>query len=216
MTTIDPRTRASLLEAAADPANREARAAFAACYAGLVRDWCRRRGLQEADRDDVAQTVLCRLLESLPTFRYDPTRRFRGLVHRAVYRAIVDLHRARGRRPGDRGSGDTGLLDRLREVPDPDDPAVEGLARELAGQVERDRGLHAACERVRRRVEPRTWRAFWLTTVEGEPVAAAAGRLGMTKGAVAVARHRVTQMLRAEAAGPAGCGRGGAQPPGSP
>jgi RNA polymerase sigma-70 factor (ECF subfamily) len=198
-TTIDSRTRASLLLAAADPANREARVAFAACYAALVRDWRRRRGLQEADQDDVAQTVLCRLLEALPTFRYDPTRRFRGLLNRAVYRAIVDLHRARRRRPGDRGSGDTRVLDRLHEVPNPDDPAVKDLARELAGQVERDQRIHEACEQVRRRVEPQTWQAFWLTTVEGEPVAVAARRLGMTNGAVAVAKHRVTKMLRREA-----------------
>ena len=48
----------------------------------------------------------------------------------------------------------------------------------MAGQVERDQRLHEACERVRRRVEPQTWQAFWLTTVEGEPVEAVAERLG--------------------------------------
>jgi hypothetical protein len=48
-TTLDVPTRVSLLEAARDPANEKAREAFAECYAGLIRDWCRRWGVQEAD-----------------------------------------------------------------------------------------------------------------------------------------------------------------------
>jgi RNA polymerase sigma-70 factor (ECF subfamily) len=215
MATIDSRTRASLLLAAADPANHEAQAAFVTCYAGLIRDWCRRRGLQTADQDDVVQTILCRLLEALPRFRYDPARRFRGLLHRAVYHAIVDLHRARSRRPGDRGSGDPQVLGLLQAVPAPDDPAVQDLAQELAGQVERDQQLHEACERVRRRVEPHTWQAFWLTICEDQPVAVVAQRLGMTKGAVTVAKHRVTKMLRSGVGTTAGCGECGADHGGS-
>jgi RNA polymerase sigma-70 factor (ECF subfamily) len=203
-TTLDSRTRASLLLAAGDPANQEARAAFAERYAGLIRDWCRRRGLQEADQDDVAQTILCRLFEMLPTFQYDPSKRFRGLLYRAVYRAIVDLRRARQRRPGGCGSGDTGVLDQLHQVPAPDDSAVQDLAQELAGQVERDQRLHEPCERVRRRVKLHNWQAFWLTTVEGEPVAEAAQRLRMTQGAVLVAKHRVTKMIQAEIPSTAG------------
>ena len=48
-TTLDVPTRASLLLGAGDPANEEAWEAFAECYAGLIRDWCRRWGVQEAD-----------------------------------------------------------------------------------------------------------------------------------------------------------------------
>ena len=77
----------------------------------------------------MAQTILCRLFEMLPTFRYDPTKRFRGMLYRVIYRAIVDLHRPE-RRPGDRGSGDTRVLGRMHEVPAPDDPALKDLAEE--------------------------------------------------------------------------------------
>ena len=41
----------------------------------------------------------------LPTFKYDPSKRFRGLVHDMVYHAIMDLHRERQRRPAGYGSG---------------------------------------------------------------------------------------------------------------
>jgi len=198
-TTLDSMTRASLLVGAGDPANQAAQAAFEERYGRLIRDFCCRWGLQKADQDDVAQTILFRLFKMLPTFQYDATKRFRGLVYRAVHRAIVDLHRARQGRPGGYGSGDTGVLGQLHEVPAPDDPVVEDLVQELGGQMERDQQLREACERVRLRVKkPHTWQAFWLTTVEGEPVAEVAQRLGMTQGAVLVAKHRVTKMIRSE------------------
>ena len=113
---LDLPTRASLLMAAADPADRKAREAFAEYYGGVVRAWCRRYGLQEADADDVAQMLTPRLLNELPTFRYDPSKGYRGYVRQAVNWAIKDIHRKRQRHPGDRGSGDTGVLGQLHEV----------------------------------------------------------------------------------------------------
>jgi RNA polymerase sigma factor (sigma-70 family) len=203
-TTPDVPTRASLLLAAGDLANQEARMAFAECYADPIRAWCRRWGLQEADQDDVAQTILRRLFEMLPTFQYDPSKKFRRLLRTMIRNAITDLHRERQRHPAGYGSGDTGILGQLHEAPSPDDPAVEDLTQELAGQVERDQQLHGACERVRRRVKPHNWQAFELTTVAGEPVAEVAQRLGITQGAVLVAKHRVIKMIRSEVEGMAG------------
>jgi RNA polymerase sigma factor (sigma-70 family) len=202
--TLDSSTRVSLLLGAGDRANQEARAAFVERYEGLIREWCRRWGLQDADQDDLVQTILCRLLEKLPTFKYDPTRRFRGLLHTAVSRAIVDLHRARQRRPGGFGSGDTDVLARLHEVRDSDNSAVKDLAEVLAVHAERDQQVQHACGRVRERVKPHNWQAFWLTTVEAEPVAEVARRLGMTNGAVLVAKHRVIKMIQAEFVSTAG------------
>ena len=75
-TTLDDSTRASLVLAAGDPANHEARAAFAECYERLIRRWCRGQGLQPADQDDVVQTILCRLFQMLPEFHCDPKKSF--------------------------------------------------------------------------------------------------------------------------------------------
>jgi RNA polymerase sigma-70 factor (ECF subfamily) len=164
----------------------------------------------------VVQTILFRLLfKMLPTFKYDPSKRFRGLVHDMIYHAIMDLHRERQRHPGGYGGGGTGILGQLHEAPAPDDPAVEDLTQEVAGQVERDQRLQEACELVRRRIKLHTWQAFWLTTVEGEPAAVVAKRLGMTSGAVLVAKHRVIKMIRKEVEGTAGCEERGTRPSGS-
>ncbi len=43
-----------------------------------------------------------------------------------------------------------------------------------------------------------TWRAFWRTSVEGESVAEVARSLGLTEGAVYIARSRVTARFREE------------------
>ncbi len=46
--------------------------------------------------------------------------------------------------------------------------------------------------------EEHVWRAFWVTTVEGRSTADAASELGMSPGAVYVARSRVLTKLRRE------------------
>jgi RNA polymerase sigma-70 factor (ECF subfamily) len=82
--------------------------------------------------------------------------------------------------------------------------------------MEQDQKLQVVCERVRLRVKPHNWQAFWFTTVEGEPVAEVARRLGMTKEAVTVARHRVIKMIRSAVEVAAGGDECVAAPPGGP
>jgi RNA polymerase sigma-70 factor (ECF subfamily) len=219
-TTLDSGTRASVLLRAGNPANQEARAAFAERYAPLIRDWCRPQGLQQADEDDVTQSILCRLFEMLPRFQYDRRKgRFRDYVRKMVDNAIMDIYR-KHRKPGIRGTGDPGVEDQLQEVPfrpcAPDDASVEDLVQKLAGQMERDQQLQAACERVRQRVEPNTWQVFWLTTVEDRSAEEVARQLGMPKGRVYVYRNRVTKMIRSEVKDAAGREERGAHRLGSP
>ena len=203
-TTFEVATRSSLLIAARDRANQKAQAAVAACYEPLIRKWCRRSGLQQADQDDVTQTTLCLLYEKLPRLEYDPSKRFRGLLYTMVYHAIADLHRKWKRQPSVRGSSDTGVLEQLLEAQAPDDPTTEALVQELDGQIERDQRLLVACERVCERVEPHIWQAFWLTTVEGRSAADVAQQLGIKKGNGPVHKYRVIKKIRSQIDGAVG------------
>ena len=54
-----------------------------------------------------------------------------------------------------------------------------------------------AAEQVRREVQPATWLAFWETGVVGTSPADAAQKLGMTAGAIRVAKCRVLVRLQA-------------------
>src|SRR5262249_51132132 len=110
---------------------------------------------------------------------------------------VRTFYRELARRPGDRGSGHHLVHRRLEEIqtPNPLDELVEQLdgtlarAREVAEEVSR---------RVRARVEPKTWKAFWLTAVGGKSADDVARRLDMEVAAVYRAKYRVREMLRAE------------------
>jgi RNA polymerase sigma-70 factor (ECF subfamily) len=51
---------------------------------------------------------------------------------------------------------------------------------------------------VRGNFEDTTWRAFWLTVVEEQTAADAAAQLGLSAGAVRIAKSRVLKRLRQE------------------
>ena len=58
--------------------------------------------------------------------------------------------------------------------------------------------LHRALAMIRGEFEARTWAAFWQTAVEGRAAADVAADLGMTPGAVRVAKSRVLHRLRTD------------------
>jgi RNA polymerase sigma-70 factor (ECF subfamily) len=163
---------------------------FVRRYGPLILRWCRRWKLQEADAQDVTQTVLIRLAERLRTFEYDPAKSFRAYVRTLTHYVWCDFLEARNR-PG-AGTGDSAVLERLEQV-----AAREDLVTRLAEEFDQEL-LEAASSRVRLRLEEKTWEAFRLTAVEGLSGAEAASRLGMTVPAVFKARCKVQKLLQEE------------------
>jgi RNA polymerase sigma-70 factor (ECF subfamily) len=71
--------------------------------------------------------------------------------------------------------------------------------QELPPDEEGERLLFArAFELLRGEFEERTWAAFWRTAVEGQAARDVAADLGMSPGAVRVAKCRVLHRLREE------------------
>src|SRR5436190_17552380 len=100
----EPRTRASLLaRLGCEPLDQAAWNEFVECYAPKIYSWCRHYNLQEADAQDVTQSVLLKLAVEMRTFRYDPSRSFRGwlrtLTHNAWYQFLI------GRKPTNLAQG---------------------------------------------------------------------------------------------------------------
>ena len=69
-------------------------------------------------------------------------------------------------------SGSSGLLEQLERQPAPDDVAEE-LALEHRHEL-----FRWAAARVRETVQPATWRAFWMTSVEQHSIEEAAQGVG--------------------------------------
>jgi RNA polymerase sigma-70 factor (ECF subfamily) len=164
---------------------------FVRRYGPLLYRWCRAWNLQEADAEDVTQTVLVKLAGRLPTFRYDPAQSFRAYLKTLAHYAWCDLLDGY-RQPGAAGAGDSGVLRQLDTRVARDD-----LEQRLRQEFDQEL-LEQATQLVRQRVEAQTWEAFRLTALEGLSGAEAAARLGLALTAVYKARSRVQQMLRDE------------------
>lgn len=82
-------THATLLARLNAGPDAAAWAEFCDRYSELIRAFARRQGLQPADCDEVLQDVLLALSQSMPGFRYDPTRgKFRSYLKTVVIHAV--------------------------------------------------------------------------------------------------------------------------------
>jgi len=179
-------THPSLLARVRDPADAAAWREFEARYRDLIRRYCRRRGLQQADAEDVGQVVFLALSRALGSFRFDPARgRFRDYLGRVVQNAI-SRHAQRPRRPAD--LLDTSVLEALIPAadPTPDEP------------WEREWMLHhyrLAMHAVRAECQPDTLAVF-ERLVAGESVQDVAAATGSSTEAVYKVRQRMRDRLR--------------------
>jgi RNA polymerase sigma-70 factor (ECF subfamily) len=182
-------TSRGLLEAARarDPAAWER---MVALYAPLVLHWCRQWGLHGDDAADVFQDVFQAVAAHIAGFDRAAGGTFRGWLRTITRNKVNDAFRRRRREPP--GVGGSEAQAHLAQLPEPA-PADDGSGDAAVAALLR-RGL----ELIRGEFEPRTWQAFWLTAVEGRAPKDVADELGMSGGAVRVAKSRVLHRLRTE------------------
>jgi RNA polymerase sigma factor (sigma-70 family) len=187
-----PTTQPSLLIRLRDQGDERAWAEFTEIYAPLVQQLAQRRGLQDADAQDLCQDVFRAVARAIEHFDPDPARgSFRGWLSRIAGNLIINLRVAQRRHP--RGTGDTDIQRLLEEQPD--------LLAEESALFEseyRKRLLAWAAERVRGSFSEAMWQAFWRTGVEGQPVKDVAEALGMSIGTVYQYKSRVVARIRRE------------------
>lgn len=193
-----PDTRESLLLRVGDPANAEAWREFAAIYRPAVYRLARRRGLQDADAEDLSQRVLVAISQKIADWRpTSPQGAFRAWV--TVIARNLALN-ALTRTRVDSARGGTSVIERLARQ-----PAREGSghaqsgAEFTAGEFDDEyrRALfRLTSDQIRGEFQESTWLAFWLTTVEGIPIAEAARRLGKSEGVIYAGRSRVMRRLK--------------------
>jgi RNA polymerase sigma factor (sigma-70 family) len=183
-------TRVSLLLRIRDPHDAGAWAEFVRLYAPVLHAYGMRHGLQDADAADLTQDTLGNVLRAAPDFVYDPARgSFRGWLFTVARNQIRKFATRRDRLAA--GTGDSNVREMLAAQPARDDEAA----------WEREYQLNLfrwAADRVRVEFRDATWQAFWRTAVDGEPVETVAAALGLTVGAVYIARSRVTARIRTE------------------
>jgi RNA polymerase sigma-70 factor (ECF subfamily) len=184
-----PTTRPSLLARIRDLRDEEAWRQFVALYTPLVYRFARKRGLQDADAADLAQDVLRAVAGAAPDLEYDPRRgSFRGWLYGVARHKLCDFLTAQQRRCP--GSGETAAQLLLAEQAAPAGEAA------LWDQEYERRLFEWAAEQIRGGFKDQTWQAFWQTAVEGREPRETAAALGMSLGAVYIAKSRVLARLR--------------------
>jgi RNA polymerase sigma-70 factor (ECF subfamily) len=159
-----------------------------------MRAYLRRHGVQEADAADVTQDTLQKVASAIHRLEYDREKgRFRGWLLTITRHSLIK-HLTRASRAV-RGTGDTGVQQLLDARGGCGDGAGEDDSRLWDRECQRQL-VDVAMESVRCEFEMRSWRAFYASIVEERPVSDVADELGMSVGAVYVARSRVTARLR--------------------
>ena len=181
-------TRRSLIVKLRDAADEAAWTEFVTLYEPLVYRLARCKGLQDADARDLCQDVFRAVSQSIEG--WDPDRgSFRGWLSRIARNLLINfLTRSPNRT---RGSGATSVQDLLEDQPVPDPWATAFFEAEYQKRL-----FQWAAELVKDEFAPATWNAFWQTAVEGHSPRDAAAVLGISVGAVYIARSRVLARLK--------------------
>lgn len=180
-------TSASLLAQLRGDPNHAAWGRFVQFYTPLLHAWANRLGFANEDAADLIQEVLLHLLKKLPAFEYDQGKRFRGWLWTVVANKANERRRKRSL-PLENHEGLADL-------------SATALNDELADREYQQMVLKQALRVMQSEFEPRTWKACWEVVFADRPAADVAAELGMSVGAVYVAKSRVLQRLRQELSG---------------
>lgn len=182
-----PEILSNLLLRIRNPGDGEAWDEFVGFYTPLIHRYCQRRGLQDADAADVTQEVMLAVSGAIGRFELKPIKgAFQSWLFRITHNTFVDFL---DRRRRDLHGGGTAAHRILEAQPNPG-------ADDLWNREHQRWMFEWACCQVRGEFEETTWQAFWRTAVDnlkGDEVARA---LGISLGAVYIARSRVLARLK--------------------
>ncbi len=180
-------TRASLLLRIRDPDDHLAWREFDGAYGELIVRYCRARGLQLMDAEDVRQLVMLNLSRSIPRFDYRPeVGRFRDYL-RTIVRHAVARHAPR------HGGAAIGLDTVVLET------MASGVDDMMDAEWDRQwRRLHCriALRTLRREGDPRHVDIF-ERLLGGASIQDAADAFGITEASVRKIKQRARERLQA-------------------
>ena len=179
-------TRSSVLKAVADTENTAAWQRLFDLYAGFVFSIARSKGLNDADADDIVQTVFADLARNLPTFEYDRAKgRFRSYLSGLVHWRVNDRLRS-GKRDAELKSA---FWEEAKSASTAEDEDFEEREWQQAA-------LEEALRRIKPEVRPEHYAAFVASAVEGQDTETVMRLHGLTSDNLYQIRKRLTVKLR--------------------
>jgi RNA polymerase sigma-70 factor (ECF subfamily) len=192
------RTSPTLLRRTADWRDHAAWREFVNRYDPLIQSWCREYRFDDDLSADVSQLFWIELADKMRSFRYDPSRRFRGWLRRCFHWRAIDAIRERDRKDlvvqslEDRSWVD--IEDPLVAYEHTDDDEDQ-LASERLLLLDLAERVQAA---VREKVNAQSWEVFWHVSIDGWTMRQSADAHGMTYVAAHAAHKRVVDRLAKE------------------
>lgn len=182
-----PETRQSLLVQLRGADKEAAWTVFQSIYEPAIFRFAMSRGLQEADARDVCQQVLLAVHGRITNWDPDESKgSFRGWLFR-VTRNLASKRLRQARRT----SAVNPIHEHEHEVVSAGEVDASVFLLEYRRQV-----FRWAARSVSNQFTPKTWSAFWKTSIGTESTTLVARELGMSVGAVYAAKCRVMSKLR--------------------
>jgi RNA polymerase sigma-70 factor (ECF subfamily) len=165
---------------------------FVRLYASVIFGFARKRGLTDTESAELMQQVLRSVLSAEARLDNEPgSGAFRDWLFSITRDKIRGFIETRSRSKPELGdSGMHGCIERHADTDGAQSGEWEAAYRSAL--------TARAMEQVRREFQPRTWRAYYMAVVEGRSPAQVASRIGLSVGAVCVAKSRVIARLRHE------------------
>ena len=185
-----PATQPSLLIRLGDKQDTVAWAQFVEVYAPLVYGFARKHGMQDADAADLTQEVMRAVAGAISRLEYDPRRgTFRSWLFTVVRNKFRNYLSNKTRKQ--MTSGGSSVQELLEAQPDRVDALEEQWDHEYDQRV-----FSWAVDRVKGSFTDKTWQAFWQVSVEGKNARDVAVNVGISVGAVYIAKSRVLARLK--------------------
>ncbi|XZE44973.1 sigma-70 family RNA polymerase sigma factor [Pirellulaceae bacterium SH467] len=183
-----PDTRESLILRLPTASDAQAWREFVSIYEPLLFRFARRRGLQEADAREIAQNVFLAVANAVPRWTPDPSRGpFRAWLFRIARNQLIHYVTKHHRLRATGQSAEWDALQRVPNLSNGEEEVVQDYRREM---------FRLAAAQMRDSFHETTWKAFWGTAVLGRSADEVALELGLTSGAVYIAKCRVTAKLK--------------------
>ena len=190
-------TRDSLLSRLKNREDQESWQDFFHTYWKLVYGVAIKAGLTDQEAQEAVQETIITVARRIPEFKYNPAAcSFKTWLLNLTRWRITD--QLRKRKPDHfafhRSADDTSRTATVERIPDP-----AGLDLDAVWEEEwRDHLLEAAISRVKRRVSPEQYQIFDLCFFKQWPIKKIASELGVSRGRVYLARHRIAALLKQE------------------
>ena len=187
-------TSASLLERLRTAPDEAAWRRLDGLYRPLIRRWLQKDPALGEEAEDITQEVMSVLVRELPGFQRQRTGSFRRWLRTVTAHRLAAHYRSRRCRP--QALGAPPEESPLTQLADPNSELSRLWDEEHDRYV-----LRRLLDLIEPMFEPSTLAAFRRVALDGASAEQAAGELGLSAGAVWLAKSRVLSRLRQEAEG---------------